>query len=221
MATAVTQADIARSQAQELGLLTRPEAVALATDQQKRVHSKDSILPARQADGGCSTPKPSKTTKGVFHGNRHTGPVAPKQSPPNKSTENSTSKNLTDTMDCSPGEEEPVLSAALSVAEAELQTATIKERSIKILKTWSENVARNEQLGSVIRYSKDEIYFAMAMFTTLVAAGFRPHDAADMTATSMRKPGMRKGQKLHQSNHFCRRTIYEWHAKWLKSHHGK
>ena len=66
MATAVTQADIARSQAQELGLLTRPEAVALATDQQKRVHSKDSILPARQADGDCSAPKTKKPKKVCF-----------------------------------------------------------------------------------------------------------------------------------------------------------
>jgi hypothetical protein len=221
LATAATEQDIARSQAQELGLLTRPEAVALATEQQKHVHSKGSTLPARQAVGDCSTPKTKKPTKGVFHGNRHTGPVAPKQSPPNVSKQNSAPKNLADTMDCSIGEEEQVLSAALSDAEAELQKATIKEKSIKILQTWSENVARNEHLGSVIRYSKDKIYFAVAMFTTLVAAGFRSRDAADMTAASMRKPGMRKGQELHQSNHFNSSTIYEWHAKWLKSQRGK
>ena len=109
------------------------------------------------------------------------------------------------------------LEVELSAAQRE-EAAAVTWHNIKVnFDNWASVVLRNEYLGKVIQKSKDKVYFAASMYTTLLATGLckSGSQASDVVAQAMKKTS-RGGQQRNYGS----RTVRGWMNVYESSRHG-
>ena len=128
---------------------------------------------------------------------------------------------------------EGVVGLLVGEAEAVLdENIEESKRRVKLERysKWAGSILKAEELGKVIRSSRDKRYFAIGFVDTLLAEGIckSVHQAAGLASISMRKAA-RKGKEIGTPEkpqkeiltHYSTRQVERWYSAWKASDRGK